>query len=159
MPADPTAIPANPEDAAPAAGAAQVRIGISGWRYPPWRGSFYPRGLVQARELAYAAGQFPSIEVNGSFYALQRPSTYQRWAADTPDGFVFAIKAPRYITHELRLRGARAALANFLASGVLALGPKLGPILWQLPPSLAFDAALLADFLALLPHDTTAAAQ
>lgn len=137
--------------------AAQIRIGISGWRYPPWRGSFYPKGLTQARELEFASRQFPAIELNGSFYALQRPSSYQRWAADTPDGFVFTVKAPRYITHILRLRDARAAVANFMASGLLALGPKLGPILWQLPPSLAWDAELLDAFLSHLPHDTEAA--
>lgn len=139
--------------------AAQIRIGISGWRYAPWRGGFYPKGLAQARELEFASRQFPAIELNGSFYALQRPSSYQRWAADTPDGFVFTVKAPRYITHILRLRDARAAVANFMASGLLALGPKLGPILWQLPPSLAWDAQLLDVFLSHLPHDTEAALQ
>ncbi len=137
---------------------AQIRIGISGWRYAPWRGGFYPKGLVQAQELAYASRQLPAIELNGSFYALQRPSSYVQWAADTPDGFVFTVKAPRYITHILRLRDARAAVANFFASGLFALGPKLGPVLWQLPPSLAFDAELLDTFLAQLPHDTEAAA-
>ena len=138
--------------------AAQIRIGISGWRYAPWRGHFYPPGLTQARELAHAAHQFPAIELNGSFYALQRPHSYANWAADTPDGFVFTVKAPRFITHILRLRDARAAVANFFASGLFALGPKLGPILWQLPPSLHFDADLLDAFLALLPPDTRAAA-
>lgn len=138
---------------------AQIRIGISGWRYAPWRGgSFYPEGLVQARELWFASHQFPAIELNGSFYALQRPSSYAQWAASTPAGFMFTVKAPRYITHILQLRDARAAVANFFASGVFALGPKLGPILWQLPPSLPFDADLLDGFLAQLPHDTTAAA-
>lgn len=137
---------------------AQIRIGISGWRYAPWRGGFYPKGLVQAQELAYASRQLPAIELNGSFYALQRPTSYVQWAADTPDGFVFTVKAPRYITHILRLRDARAAVANFFASGLFALGPKLGPVLWQLPPSLAFDAELLDTFLAQLPHDTEAAA-
>ena len=139
--------------------AAQIRIGVSGWRYAVWRGGFYPHGLAQARELAFAARQFPALELNGSFYSLQRPASYLRWAAETPPGFVFTVKAPRYITHILRLRGARAALANFLASGPLALGAKLGPILWQLPPSMAFDEALLDDFLSQLPHDTTAALQ
>jgi len=138
--------------------AAQIRIGVSGWRYAPWRGAFYPDGLVQAKELAFTSHQFPAIELNGSFYALQRPTSYAHWAADTPDGFVFTVKAPRYITHILRLRDARAAVANFFASGLFALGPKLGPILWQLPPSLPFDARLLEDFLALLPHDTPSAA-
>ncbi|WP_366118294.1 DUF72 domain-containing protein [Acidovorax sp.] len=137
--------------------AAQIRIGISGWRYAPWRGAFYPPGLPQAQELAFAARQFPAIELNGSFYALQRPSSYQRWAEQTPQGFVFAVKAPRYITHILRLRDIRPALANFFASGVLALGPKLGPLLWQLPPGLAFDAGLLDEFLAQLPRDGEAA--
>ncbi len=137
---------------------AQIRIGISGWRYAPWRGGFYSKGLVQAQELAYASRQLPAIELNGSFYALQRPTSYVQWAADTPDGFVFTVKAPRYITHILRLRDARAAVANFFASGLFALGPKLGPVLWQLPPSLAFDAELLDTFLAQLPHDTEAAA-
>lgn len=137
---------------------AQIRIGISGWRYAPWRGGFYPKGLVQAQELAYASRQLPAIELNGSFYALQRPNSYVQWAADTPEGFVFTVKAPRYITHILRLRDARAAVANFFASGLFALGPKLGPVLWQLPPSLAFDAELLDTFLAQLPHDTEAAA-
>lgn len=137
---------------------AQIRIGISGWRYAPWRGSFYPPGLAQSRELRHAAHQFPAIELNGSFYALQRPASYARWAADTPEGFVFTVKAPRFITHVLRLRDARVAVANFFASGLFGLGAKLGPILWQLPPNLAFDAGLLEAFLALLPHDTTAAA-
>lgn len=136
---------------------AQIRIGISGWRYPPWRGRFYPPQLAQARELEFASRQFPAIELNGSFYALQRPSSYARWSQETPPGFVFAIKAPRYITHILRLRDARSALANFFASGLLVLGRKLGPILWQLPPSLAFDAALLEGFLLQLPHDTESA--
>lgn len=137
--------------------AAQIRIGISGWRYAPWRGGFYPADVVQAQELAYASRQFPAIELNGSFYSLQRPTSFLRWAAETPDGFVFAVKAPRYITHVLRLREPRAAIANFLASGLLALGPKLGPLLWQLPPTLAFDEALLDRFLAELPHDTNSA--
>lgn len=134
-----------------------LHIGISGWRYPPWRGVFYPPGLVQRRELEYAAGCFNSIELNGSFYSLQRPASYLAWRGATPESFVFAIKGPRYITHMRRLRDAREPLANFLASGLLALEPKLGPILWQLPPSLAFDAALIDSFLGMLPHDTGSA--
>ncbi|HVU15414.1 MAG TPA: DUF72 domain-containing protein [Candidatus Didemnitutus sp.] len=136
-----------------------MRIGISGWRYAPWRGSFYPEGLRQQDELAHASRQVRSIEINGTFYSLQRPSSFAAWAAATPDDFVFAVKGPRFITHIKRLRDIRAPLANFLASGVLSLGPKLGPILWQLPPSLPFDAARLDEFLTQLPRDTRAAAR
>lgn len=137
---------------------APIHIGISGWRYPPWRGVFYPEGLPQPAELAYVASRLPSLEINGSFYSLQRPSRYARWYAQTPPGFVFAVKASRYITHSLRLREATAASANFFASGLFELREKLGPILWQFPPSLKFDAALFEAFLAGLPHDTQAAA-
>lgn len=136
---------------------AQIRIGISGWRYPPWRGVFYPRGLPQRAELAYAAGIFASIEINGSFYSLQRPDGYSGWYRDTPAGFVFAVKGPRFITHMLKLRECERALANFLASGLFNLREKLGPILWQLPPNLGYDPGRLESFLALLPHDTQAA--
>ncbi|WP_298728147.1 DUF72 domain-containing protein [uncultured Ferrovibrio sp.] len=136
-----------------------IRIGISGWTYTPWRGVFYPEGLRQKDEMAYAAATFPSIEVNGTFYGSQWPASFKRWAAVAPEDFVFSIKAPRYITHILRLRDARSALANFLASGLLALGPKLGPILWQMPPSYRFDEKSLAAFLRLLPHDTEEASK
>ena len=135
-----------------------IRIGISGWTYAPWRGVFYPPKLAQRCQLAYAAEKFRSIEVNGTFYALQRPETFARWAAETPESFVFAIKAPRYITHMRRLQQVEGALANFFASGLLRLGAKLGPILWQFPPRLAFDAELFEDFFKQLPHDTDAAA-
>jgi uncharacterized protein YecE (DUF72 family) len=134
-----------------------VRIGISGWRYPGWRGVFYPRRLPQRAELAYAARTFSSIEINGSFYSLQAPSSWSRWYAETPPGFVFAVKGSRYVTHFLKLRDVATPLANFFASGVLALGEKLGPILWQLPPQLAYDEERLDAFLALLPRDTRAA--
>ncbi|MGO4691750.1 DUF72 domain-containing protein [Glaciibacter sp. 2TAF33] len=137
----------------------ELRIGISGWRYPPWRGVFYPRGLPQRRELEFAAGQLNSIEINGSFYSLQRPESYLRWRAETPDGFVFAVKGPRYISHMLRLRNARTALANFFASGVLALDDRLGPVLWQLPENLPFDEEQLAGFFRQLPRSTRAAAE
>src|SRR5215208_2436364 len=113
-----------------------VRIGISGWRYVPWRGVFYPRGLPQHSELAYAAERMTSIEINGSFYSLQRPENYARWRDATPDDFVFAVKGGRFITHMKKLAGVEAPLANFFASGVFALGDKLGPILWQLPRNL-----------------------
>lgn len=136
-----------------------TRIGISGWRYPGWRGDFYPQGLVQRNELSYAAEQFGSIEINGSFYSLQRPSSYVRWRDSTPDDFVFAVKGGRFITHMKRLAGVDDALANFFASGVLALGPKLGPVLWQLPPTFGFDEDTLTGFFDILPRTTTAAAE
>lgn len=135
-----------------------VRIGISGWTYPPWRATFYPPGLVHRQELGYAAARLNSIEINGSFYALQRPTSFQAWSAQTPPDFVFSVKAGRFITHMKKLRDVDVAVANFLGSGPLALGPKLGPILWQLPPSLPFDADRIRSFLRLLPHTTTAAA-
>jgi uncharacterized protein YecE (DUF72 family) len=133
--------------------AGTVRIGISGWSYAPWRGKFYPKGLVHKRELAYAAAHFHSIEINGTFYRLQRPESFAAWCDQTPEGFVFAVKGSRYITHLLHLKNVEAALANFFASGVLRLGPKLGPILWQFPPQMRFDAPLLDAFLAALPRD------
>jgi len=138
---------------------ADVRVGISGWTYRPWRGIFYPPGLPQRQELGHAASVLNTIEVNGTFYGLQRPASFRSWFDQTPDDFVFAVKAPRYITHMRRLVDVRTPLANFLASGVLALGRKLGPLLWQLPPTLALDADLLTDFLGLLPHTTTEAAR
>ncbi len=137
----------------------QIRIGISGWTYAPWRGVFFPKGLRARDELAYAAAIFPSIEVNGTFYGLQKPEAFARWAAETPEDFVFAVKGSRYITHMLRLREVEVPLANFLASGVLRLGAKLGPVLWQFPPNFRFDPTVMAPFLALLPQDTKAAAR
>ena len=131
---------------------ASARIGISGWLYPRWRGDFYPKGLRQADELEYAANRLTSVEINGSFYSLQRPASWVKWRDTVPDDFAFAVKGPRFITHIKRLGDIDAPLANFLASGVLALGPKLGPVLWQLPPNLAFDEALLDAFLARLPR-------
>jgi uncharacterized protein YecE (DUF72 family) len=137
----------------------QIRIGTSGWVYPPWRGTFYPEGLTHKRELAYLAERLDSVEINGSFYSLQRPSSYQRWAEQTPEDFVFAVKGSRFITHMKRLRDGDELLANFLASGPLALGPKLGPILWQLPPTFRFDADVLDAFLSRLPRSTEQAAE
>lgn len=138
---------------------ASIRVGISGWRYKPWRGTFYPKGLAQRLELNYAASKLGSIEINGSFYSLQRPESYAQWYAETPDNFVFALKGPRYITHMLRLRNAEEPLANFLASGIFNLREKLGPVLWQFPPSFKFDPPRMEDFFKLLPHDTAAAAK
>jgi uncharacterized protein YecE (DUF72 family) len=135
-----------------------VRIGISGWRYEPWRGTFYPKGLAQWRELEYASRKLRTIEINGSFYSLQAPASYRMWYEATPDDFVFAVKGGRYITHMLRLLNVRAALGNFFASGIAELRHKLGPFLWQFPPNFAFDAERLEAFLAMLPYDTDAAA-
>jgi len=140
------------------AGKPAIRIGVSGWRYAPWRGRFYPTGLPQRAELEYAARCFSSIEINGSFYSLQSPRSWQSWYEATPDAFVFAVKGPRYITHMLRLRQVEKPLANFFASGIFRLREKLGPILWQFPPNFAFDAERLASFLALLPRDLNEAA-
>ena len=137
---------------------ARAWVGISGWRYPGWRGDFYPPGLSQRAELGYAAERLGSIEINGSFYSLQRPTSYARWYDDTPDGFVFAVKGGRFITHIKRLGDVEQPLANFFASGVLALGAKLGTVLWQLPPTLHYDAGRLAAFFDLLPRSMTEAA-
>jgi uncharacterized protein YecE (DUF72 family) len=135
-----------------------IRVGISGWTYQPWRGVFYPKGLPQARELAYAAERFSTVEINGTFYCMQRPLSFTAWAAATPPNFIFSIKGSRYITHMLKLRNPEQALANFFASGVLALGRKLGPILWQFPPQFRFNAELLETFFQLLPQTTQEAA-
>ncbi|MCR2763747.1 DUF72 domain-containing protein [Microbacterium sp. zg.B48] len=135
----------------------RVRVGISGWRYPSWRGDFYPRGLVQRRELEFVGQRMSTLEVNGSFYSLQRPESYRRWVQSVPEDFVFAVKGSRYITHMMRLRNIDTAMANFLASGVLMLGRQLGPILWQLPERLAYDPDGLETFLAGLPRTTGAA--
>ncbi|MET3961020.1 uncharacterized protein YecE (DUF72 family) [Marmoricola sp. OAE513] len=129
----------------------RIRIGISGWQYPRWRGDFYPVGLPHVRELTYAAERFSSVELNGSFYSLQRASSYRRWHDATPEDFVFAVKGGRYVTHLKRLRDVETALANFFASGVLHLGRKLGPFLWQLPERVTYDADVLDAFLAQLP--------
>ncbi len=134
-----------------------IRVGISGWRYAPWRGVFYPGGLAQRRELEFASAHFDSIEINASFYALQRPEYYARWYDQTPDDFVFSVKAPRLITHVNRLRDVSVPLGRFFASGVLGLGRKLGPLLWQFPPTLAYDESHWSDFLSALPADTVAA--
>ena len=135
----------------------RIFIGISGWRYPPWRGVFYPRGLTQDSELAFAARALPTIEINGSFHSLQDPASYAEWHRATPDGFVFSVKGSRYITHMLKLRNIDKPLANFLASGLFNLREKLGPILWQFPENFRYRPDVVEDFLGLLPHDTEAA--
>jgi len=133
---------------------AKIRIGISGWRYGPWRGVFYPPGLPHRRELEHASRALPTIEINGSFYSLQRPESYRQWYADTPARFIFSLKGGRYITHMKRLRDIEAPLANYFASGVLALREKLGPVLWQFPPQFRFNPPVFEHFLQLLPRHT-----
>ena len=136
-----------------------LHIGISGWTYAGWRGVFYPKKLAHRLELEFASHAFNSIEINGSFYSLQRPSSYQRWYDATPPGFVFSVKGARFITHMKKLRDVEAPLANFLASGVLALREKLGPILWQFPPNFGWNEERFSKFFDLLPRDTKEAAK
>jgi uncharacterized protein YecE (DUF72 family) len=131
-----------------------IRVGISGWRYEPWRSVFYPEGLPQRRELEFCARHFPTVELNGSFYSLQRPEYYAQWHRATPPGFVFAVKGSRYITHMLRLTKMEKPLANFFASGILNLRDKLGPFLWQFPPLFRYQPERLEEFFALLPRTT-----
>src|SRR5687768_11413186 len=131
----------------------QVEIGISGWTYQGWRGTFYPENLSHKKELEYASRELPTIEINGTFYSLQRPSSYQHWYDSTPENFVFAVKANRYISHVKRLKDVEIPMANFMASGPLALKEKLGPFLWQFPPSMKFDPDRFEKFLKLLPRD------
>ena len=135
----------------------KIFIGISGWRYAPWRGVFYPHALAQGRELEFASRALPTIELNGSFYSLQRPASYTAWHDATPPGFIFSHKGNRFITHILRLRDIDGPLANVMASGVFNLREKLGPFLWQFPPNFKFDPERMEHFLSLLPHDTEAA--
>jgi uncharacterized protein YecE (DUF72 family) len=131
-----------------------IRIGISGWRYEPWRRIWYPEGLPQRRELEFCGRHFPTVEINGSFYSLQRPEYYEGWYRDTPAGFVFAVKGSRYLTHMLRLTKIEKPLANFFASGIFALREKLGPFLWQFPPMFSYRRERLEPFFSLLPRTT-----
>lgn len=133
---------------------AGIRVGISGWTYPPWRGNFYPEALPQRLELAYASRRFNALEINGTFYSLQRPSSFQSWYEDTPTGFLFALKGGRFITHFIKLKEPRQALANFFASGLLRLREKLGPILWQFPPQMPFVEERFRRFFDMLPRDS-----
>lgn len=139
--------------------AGEIRIGISGWRYKGWRGVFYPEKLAQRRELEFASNAFPTIELNGSFYSLQKPKSFAEWSAQTPDNFQFAIKGSRFITHMKKLRDVETPLANFFAQGVLKLGPKLGPILWQFPPNFRFNPEVLTEFIDMLPRTQRQAAK
>ncbi len=136
----------------------RARVGISGWTYAPWRSTFYPKGLPHKNELRYASERLDSIELNGSFYALQRPSSYRHWAEETPEDFVFSIKGGRYVTHIRRLQNPTEALSSFFASGLLTLGDKLGPLLWQVPPNLPFDNGLVDAFFSALPRTAMEAA-
>jgi uncharacterized protein YecE (DUF72 family) len=131
----------------------KIFVGVGGWNFAPWRGSFYPKGLTQARELNYASRELTSIEINSTFYGLQKPATFQTWHDETPDGFVFSVKAPRFVTQRKRLVEGASSIERFLGSGVLHLGAKLGPINWQLDPGKQFDAGEVAEFLALLPPE------
>jgi len=132
----------------------EVRIGISGWNYAGWRGVFYPKGLPHRRELEFASRAFNSIEINGSFYSLQRPTSYRRWYEETPENFLFSVKGARFITHMKKLREVELPLANFFASGVLALDKKLGLILWQFPPNFGWKAKRHRAFFELPPAAT-----
>ncbi len=137
----------------------RLRIGISGWTYPPWRGVFYPKTLGQRDELRYASRQHNTIEINGSFYSLQMPSSYERWYAETPANFIFSVKGARFITHMKKLRDIETPLANFFGSGLLALREKLGPILWQFPPNFGWNEERFRSFFNLLPQNTAEAAE
>lgn len=138
--------------------AGNVRIGVSGWSYAHWRRRFYPETLAQRRRLEYLSGRVATVEINGSFYSLQRPASFRRWYEETPRGFVFAVKGSRFITHMEKLREVERPLANFFASGVLRLAEKLGPILWQFPANISYDEERFARFLELLPRNTDQAA-
>ena len=130
-----------------------IRVGIGGWSFPPWRGSFYPAGLAQARELDHASRQVTSIEINATFYGSQKPASFAKWRAATPDGFIFSLKAPRVATNRRDLAESAPSIARFVGSGITELGDKLGPLLWQFPAHRVFDAAVFAAFLAGLPRE------
>src|SRR3954466_13519895 len=134
---------------------ARCYIGISGYDYQGWRGTFYPDDVPRHSWLGFASRIFNSVELNGTFYSLKSPAVFARWATEVPDdGFVFAIKGGRFITHNLKLRNCDRALGNFFASGILALGAKTGPFLWQLPGPYRFDAPRMAPFMGMLPPTT-----
>jgi uncharacterized protein YecE (DUF72 family) len=129
-----------------------IRVGIGGWVFAPWRGTFYPKGLAQARELEFASRKLTTIEINGTFYGTQKPASFRRWAQETPDDFVFSLKGPRYATHRSILAEAGESIERFFGSGVTELKGKLGPVLWQFPPTKSFDPDDFEAFLALLPR-------
>jgi uncharacterized protein YecE (DUF72 family) len=129
----------------------QIRIGIGGWTFEPWRGVFYPKGLPHAKELAYASERLTSIEVNGTFYRTQTPETFRKWASEVPPGFIFALKGPRFAVNRRVLKDAGDSIQRFLESGITELGTNLGPLLWQFAPTKKFDEADFGGFLELLP--------
>src|SRR3954451_11877362 len=129
-----------------------IYLGVGGWNFPPWRGVFYPKGLAQAKELAYAASHLTSIEINSTFYGSQKPETFRKWARETPDGFVFSVKGPRFTTNRRVLAAAGESIQYFLKTGVTELGERLGPLLWQFAPTKKFDEADFGSFLELLPE-------
>jgi uncharacterized protein YecE (DUF72 family) len=135
-----------------AKGSGSIYLGIGGWNFEPWRGVFYPKGLAHAKELSYAASKLTSIEINATFYGSQKPESFRKWAREVPDGFVFSVKGPRFATNRRVLAEAGESITRFLNSGVLELGDRLGPLLWQFAPHKKFDAPDFRAFLALLPH-------
>lgn len=146
------AAPAGDLFAAPVSSTPRIRVGIGGWTYAPWRNTFYPDKLVQRRELEFASRHVTTIEINGTYYGAQKPATYAKWRSETPDGFVFSLKAPRYVTERGALAGAGKTARDFIEGGLAELGDRLGPINWQLPPSRRFEPDDLDAFLALLPR-------
>src|SRR6516165_6301999 len=130
----------------------KIHVGMSGWRFDGWRGTFYPENLAQRRELEFASQHLNSIEINGTFYSMQKPQSFKTWSEETPDDFVFSVKGTQFITHIRKLENVETALANFLAQGLLRLGKKLGPILWQFGPGFKFDAKRIQEFFNLLPR-------
>jgi len=136
-----------------AAKTGKIRIGIGGWTFEPWRGTFYPEKLTQAKELSYAASKLTSIEINGTYYGSQKPESFRKWASEVPDDFVFSLKGPRFATNRKVLAEAGDSVKRFYDSGVLELGDKLGPVLWQFMPTKKFDEADFGAFLELLPRE------
>lgn len=143
----------RPPAAEPPGPAGDIFVGVGGWTYEPWRGAFFPEGLAHKRELEYASRKLTSIEINGTFYRTQSPATFAKWREETPDGFVFSVKAPRYVAQKRTLGESGESVARFFESGLAELGPKLGPILWQFAPTRKFDPADFGAFLALLPRE------
>ena len=136
-----------------------IRTGIAGWIYPNWRGTFYPKGLAQKKELGYAAERLSAIEINGTFYSMKKPADFAKWSGEVPEDFIFTLKGPRFITHIKKLKDVETAAANFFASGPLRLEKKLGAILWQFPPQLSYMPERFEPFLELLPKDFVQAAR